>query len=811
LWHAFWVVPILLVLALTASRALADRQGDSTPVIKEFSILPLVADPGGKVTLKWKAQRAESVSISPGPGKVEPEGTLTVTAGNAPSVYRLTAVNGNQRLTRSVQLGIAPQPPTIGFFSASSSAITPGQSVVLNWSVVGDHASVNIEPGDGSDLAPVGSVMLQPESSTVYTLTATNPAGKAVQTVQVTVGKQVLAAPPEITAFSATPARIDLSAQGAKPPEKATLSWTVTGATSVELIGPETKSGLAADGTLDVMAPTLTTTYSLIAANSGGSTTKQVTIDVVPPTGTTKQTPVVVVIPAGGQPDAAAIAAAPNGAASGNTNEGVGAASDVGVTAPLPTIDLLTASPNPARVGDEVIVRWAVSGAQSVSVQTVPAPPGTTPLVANAGVFRFIAKENVAVLLEATSSTGETVRQQVGVRVLEAAAPAAADVRGTGVPLIAAGGSVGSAMVNGEGDVWLFRPEAGSWTLAGSLGLKPVSAAIAGTTIFGLDAEGQLRALDLGHLPENGPAVGTPGATPRATVAATPTALKLGQPVKLSSACENPVALAGHERPSGVPNEVVATLMVACAKPSPVVLALSVTDGKVGAPRWTSKLAEAPAAMTMGAVDGAAIAVRYPLYSPRATKINLIDAESGKASEVVMPGKVTAAVASPDGNEVVAALFDDAALYVVEQRGVAPRRVPMPGEVRTLAWASSAHDAAPTAGTNLDQPQQPTTDGTGGTDAFGEASPVVPTPTPVSASDIPQTGAGAVVVTWRFDRGASLISLADWSPTTLIAAQISPSRAVTDAIDDGRTILLAVLAPNQGIAYPWSDATGGKP
>ncbi|HET8522871.1 MAG TPA: hypothetical protein VFL82_06545, partial [Thermomicrobiales bacterium] len=174
-------------------------------------------------------------------------------------------------------------------------------------------------------------------------------------------------------------------------------------------------------------------------------------------------------------------------------------------------------------------------------------------------------------------------------------------------------------------------------------------------------------------------------------------------------------------------------------------------------------------------------------------------------------GKVAAAVPSPDGGELVAALFDNAALYIVEQPGVAPRRVPMPGEVRTLAWASSAHAAAPRGGVDLGLPQQPVTDGTGGTDAFGESSPVVPTPTPVSASDIPQTGAGAVIVTWRYDRGASLISLADWSPTTLIAAQISPARAVMDAVDDGRTILLAVLAPNQGIAYPWSDATGGKP
>ncbi|HET8522109.1 MAG TPA: hypothetical protein VFL82_02685, partial [Thermomicrobiales bacterium] len=719
LWHAFWVVPILLVLALTASRALADRQGASTPVIKEFSILPLVADPGGQVTLTWNVERAESVSISPGPGKVALAGSLKVTAGSAPSAYRLTAVNGTQRVTRSVQLDIAPQPPAIGYFSASSSTIPPGQSVVLNWAVVGDHASVKIDPGDGSNLAPVGSVMLQPSSSTVYTLTATNPAGKAVQTLQITVGKQTLAAPPQITKFSATPAHIDLSAPGAKPPETATLSWTVTGATSVELVGPETKSGLAADGTLDVAVPTQTTTYSLIASNSGGTATKQVTIDVIPPAGTAKQTPVVVVIPAGGQTNAAAISAPPNGAASGNTNEGVGAASDVGVTTPLPTVDLLTASPNPARVGDEVIVRWAVSGAQAVSVETVPAPPDTTPLVANAGVFRFIAKENVAVLLEATSSAGATVRQQVGVRVLEAAAPVAADVRGTGVPLIAAGGIAGSAMVNDDGDVWLFRPAVGSWTLAGTLGLKPVSVAIAGTTIFGLDSDGQLRALDLSHLPANAPVAGTPGATPSAAVAATPTALKLGQPVKLTSACAQPVALAGHERPSGASDEVVSTLLVACAKPSPVVLALAVNDGKLGSPRWTSKLAEAPAALTMGAIDGEEIAVRYPLYSPRAAKIDLIDTASGKASEVVFPGKVAAAVPSPDGGELVAALFDDAALYVVEQSGAAPRRMSMPGEVRTLAWASSAHDVSPQAEADLGLPQQPVTDGTGGTDAFG--------------------------------------------------------------------------------------------
>jgi hypothetical protein len=83
---------------------------------------------------------------------------------------------------------------------------------------------------------------------------------------------------PVISSFTSSPTSITSG-------QSATLSWSVSGATSISI-----NQGVGAVvGTSKVVSPTVTTTYTLTATNAGGSATAQVTVSVnsvAPPTST---------------------------------------------------------------------------------------------------------------------------------------------------------------------------------------------------------------------------------------------------------------------------------------------------------------------------------------------------------------------------------------------------------------------------------------------------------------------------------------------------------------------------------------------
>lgn len=82
-------------------------------------------------------------------------------------------------------------------------------------------------------------------------------------------------APPNITSFTATPSPISAG-------QSSTLSWTVTGSTSVTINDGTGPQDSAADGALSV-APTATSTYILTATNAAGSVTALSTVVVNQP------------------------------------------------------------------------------------------------------------------------------------------------------------------------------------------------------------------------------------------------------------------------------------------------------------------------------------------------------------------------------------------------------------------------------------------------------------------------------------------------------------------------------------------------
>ncbi len=155
-------------------------------------------------------------------------------------------------------------PPTINTLTASPSSLPiGGGETTLAWQVDG-ATSLAIDQNVG--VVTGNQKTITTNTTTTYTLTATNSAGNTQKTVVVTVAQ----AKPTITAFTAGPATLPFGGGSS------TLAWQVTGADSLSIdqgVGTVT-------GTDKVVSLTTTKTYTLTAINSQGETTKTVTINV---------------------------------------------------------------------------------------------------------------------------------------------------------------------------------------------------------------------------------------------------------------------------------------------------------------------------------------------------------------------------------------------------------------------------------------------------------------------------------------------------------------------------------------------------
>jgi hypothetical protein len=163
--------------------------------------------------------------------------------------------------------GCITAPPTIVAFSFNPTTITAGASTTVIWAVT-DADSVKIDPGIGA-VAPVGSLIVSPSTTTTYTLTASNVGGTVIATALLTVNSTP---PPVVTLFNINPSTITVG-------QPANVTWNVTGATSVR-IDPAIGTG-AASG-IQTVSPTTTTTYTLTASNGGGTITSAATLTVNP-------------------------------------------------------------------------------------------------------------------------------------------------------------------------------------------------------------------------------------------------------------------------------------------------------------------------------------------------------------------------------------------------------------------------------------------------------------------------------------------------------------------------------------------------
>jgi hypothetical protein len=247
-----------------------------TPTIESFDASPLTIAAGQSSTLTWSVSGASTVSIDHGIGDVALSGSRIVSPTST-TVYTLTASGSNGKsviATAEVTVSTAPTPtgdtPVISSFTSDPPAISYGNAVTLRWEVSG-ATSVSIEPGVGT-VALSGSTSVSPSADTTYKLVASNAAGTATATVLVSVTGGSPAEPPVINEFKFTPSTIH-------PGESSTLSWDVTGATSVVLdrgIGSVAATG---SRTVSVLA---TTNYTLTASNAYGTVSLVVPLLVIP-------------------------------------------------------------------------------------------------------------------------------------------------------------------------------------------------------------------------------------------------------------------------------------------------------------------------------------------------------------------------------------------------------------------------------------------------------------------------------------------------------------------------------------------------
>jgi hypothetical protein len=155
------------------------------PITIDFKANPSALLTEGSAILTWNVTGASSILIDPGIGQVAASGTKTVNPTST-TAYTLTAVSDLNSVKAAVTV-VVNQPITITF-TANPVAVFAYQGSILQWNVTG-ATRVSIDQGIG-EVAPSSSQGVIPNSSTVYTLTATGPSGSMSKSVVVTVTQQ---------------------------------------------------------------------------------------------------------------------------------------------------------------------------------------------------------------------------------------------------------------------------------------------------------------------------------------------------------------------------------------------------------------------------------------------------------------------------------------------------------------------------------------------------------------------------------------------------------------------------------------------
>lgn len=235
-----------------------------------ISASPQTIIAGNACDLAWTSANADTVAIDNGIGGVPHSGSVTVSPTQT-TVYTITAVGPGGTVTATVTVNVTIPPPTVTL-TATPAGIIQGETTTLTWtSTYAENVTINNNLGS---VATSGSMEISPVETSTFTITAAGPGGTATASVTVEV------IPLPAVEITAVPDAIMVG-------EFFELTWVTTHADTV------TGRQALADGTVaemdlplagtSILAPTQTTTYSIIAAGPGGTITNSVTVTVTYP------------------------------------------------------------------------------------------------------------------------------------------------------------------------------------------------------------------------------------------------------------------------------------------------------------------------------------------------------------------------------------------------------------------------------------------------------------------------------------------------------------------------------------------------
>jgi hypothetical protein len=228
-----------------------------------FSADPQTITLGESSTLTWNVIDADTVTIDPDIGSVDPDGSYEVSPEET-TTYTLTAVGPGGTTTESVTVSVNIPLPIVSI-SADPENILSGESSTLTWSSSYADTCV-IEPDIGS-VGASGSTSISPTETTMYTITATGPGGTAAADVTIFVTDPN--APPTVTM---TPKSAAIS-QG----ESTTLTWNSESAQSAFI---DNGVGSVPVNSSATVSPDHTTIYTITVTGSTGSAGAQAKIQV---------------------------------------------------------------------------------------------------------------------------------------------------------------------------------------------------------------------------------------------------------------------------------------------------------------------------------------------------------------------------------------------------------------------------------------------------------------------------------------------------------------------------------------------------
>jgi len=198
-------------------------------------------------------------------------------------IGRVSGSESSKRLDTTDILANPSNLPTIDVFGVDDTDIVKGASTRLRW-VVKNAITVDINPGF-QGLSMTGSVLISPDSTTHYTLTAKGLTHESTRDLTVSVKTSSenaqqrspqtipLISPPTISAF-------DVVQGSTSQCDRSMLRWTISGAT-MAFIQPNLGNVNPESG-YTIVRLAETTRFVLSATGSGGSVDRELIVNVTP-------------------------------------------------------------------------------------------------------------------------------------------------------------------------------------------------------------------------------------------------------------------------------------------------------------------------------------------------------------------------------------------------------------------------------------------------------------------------------------------------------------------------------------------------